>query len=643
MAQSELGIILTMDTKDFVSEINNATEKTRELQKDLNKINKQLKFDPQNTDLLTAKLSILKKQYSEVSKNLERYNKVLQEMNDSIAKGNSGLTKSDTKYVETARYVSLFGKQLEKLKTDIVGVYDSLGMHHEDVNKFADEIVEANDKVEKSNEKSMASSVALGNVMASAFKTIAREVVKLGKDVIDTYATYEDSMQHLKALYLTSGEDVSMLNEEIAKLSVGSVFTPDQIANAMNSMAKAGYGARDSLESVVTVMKMAAASGEDTVSVSETLMATLAAFGGSISDLPHYANVLAIAANETLVDVKDLSDSLVYAGSLAGTYGYKIEDVAGALAFMSQQGIKGSQAGTALRSVIQRLANDTSGANKMLRTYNGLLNQNWQGFYDASGKMRPFVDVLNDIRSVYNGLSTDVKKNDFLNTLGGIRGIAGLSALVNTAEDDWTRLMDLIANSDDYIDNVVEVQYDSLAGDIQKMKANWDVFKIELGGELPIVKTIVQELTALLENEDFIAEAKDWASTLNSAFESGLEFMRLFEPVLKVLATFIKWVIKLVDMVSRFLLGMQTNDLGEMFNNNSDFDLTTSPFGGFGFNSGGAGIANAILSGGTTNSLNLTTQIYVNNNGTPINEAEIRRWGETITDMVSANLGRRLA
>lgn len=644
MAQSELGIILTMDTKDFVSEINNATKETRELQKDLNNINKQLKFDPKNVDLLTAKLAILKKQHSEVSKNFERYNKILKEMNTSIANGNVNLTKSDKKYVETARQVSIFGKQLENIKKEIADVSSALGSHDNEFEKYATGVEKANGKMEKSFMKAMTKSVALGNLVASAIKAIGKEMVKLGKDAIETFATYEDSIQHLKALYINSGEDISAIGDDILAVARGSVFTPDEIARAMNSMAKAGYSASQSLASVDTIMGMAAVSGEDTVKVSETLMSTMASFKGTVADLPKYANVLAVAANETLVDIKDLADSFTYVAPLAGTLGYSIEDVAGALALMSQQGIEGSQAGTALRSVMQRLATNTSKADTLLKKYNGTLNNMYQGFYDADNKARPFVDVLNDIRSVYNGLSSDAEKNNFLNTLGGVRGLSGLSALVNASTEDWDKLSDAIKNSSGYIDELMSVQYDSLKGDIQIMKSNWDSFKIEMGSEMPQVREIVQTISRLLEDETFIQKARDLGASFNDTINNLQYVGELLAPIFEKLIDGGKWLLDAANTWIAILTGNElTDNMKRYLEKEKEYASNNPlPYNQY-MQSGGMGLANAILSGGNTNSLNLTTQIYVNNNGTPINEAEIRRWGDTITDMVSMNLGRRMA
>ena len=106
--------------------------------------------------------------------------------------------------------------------------------------------------------------------------------------------------------------------------------------------------------------------GEEFNTMSDIVVDGLAEFGMKSSQATHFSDVLAKAALSTNTNVTDLGEAMKYAGSVAGSFGYSVEDVAQALGTMATQGVKGSQAGTALRTMLTRISANVSKANDVL-------------------------------------------------------------------------------------------------------------------------------------------------------------------------------------------------------------------------------------------------------------------------------------
>ena len=136
-------------------------------------------------------------------------------------------------------------------------------------------------------------------------------------------------------------------------------FSATESAEAMNYMAMAGWKTEEMLGGIEGIMNLAAASGEDLATTSDIVTDALTAFGMSASDSTHFADILAAASSNANTNVGLMGETFKYVAPLAGSLGYSAEDTATAIGLMANAGIKGSQAGTSLRSIMTRLAKPT--------------------------------------------------------------------------------------------------------------------------------------------------------------------------------------------------------------------------------------------------------------------------------------------
>ena len=261
-------------------------------------------------------------------------------------------------------------------------------------------------------------------------------------------------------------------------------FSASEAADAMSYMAMAGWKTGEMLDGIEGIMNLAAASGEDLATTSDIVTDALTAFGLKAKDSAHFSDILAAASSNANTNVSMLGESFKYCAPIAGAMGYSAEDVAEALGLMANSGIKASQAGTAMRSIMTKLNGDIKISGKELGDVT-IKTQN------ADGSMRELSDILADCRGAFSKL-TESEKSANAETLAGKYAMSGFLSLMNAAPADVGKLNTAIANCDGAAAHMADVMQDNLSGQLTKLKSQAQEVAIAFGSELmPIAKDLV--------------------------------------------------------------------------------------------------------------------------------------------------------
>lgn len=309
-------------------------------------------------------------------------------------------------------------------------------------------------------------------------------------DTINTYKDFEAAMSQVKAISGSSQSDLTKLTAKAKEMGATTKFTAAESAEAFNYMAMAGWNAEQMMGGIEGILNLAAASGEDLGTTSDIVTDALTAFGLKASDATHFSDVLAQAASSANTDVGMMGETFKYVGSMAGSLSYSIEDVALMTGLMANSGIKSTQAGTSLNSVLTRLATNASGAADTIAE----LGVN---FYDSSGNARPLATVMGELREATKGMNQE-QKASLANTVAGMEAQKGLLAILNASEEDYNKLADAIGNADGAASRMSDTMMDNLSGDITLFQSAVDGLKVSLGERMSNswLRDIVQWLTA---------------------------------------------------------------------------------------------------------------------------------------------------
>lgn len=389
----------------------------------------------------------------------------------------------------TEANVRNFSSQLGEAKSHLKGTGD-------EAQDTADDVKELGDNAEKVSSGGISSmTVALGNLAADGIRKAATELKNFTTDVIKTGTEFDAGISKVGAISGASAEDMEKLREKAKEMGAATKFTAAESAEALEYMAMAGWKTEDMLSGISGIMDLAAASGEDLGTTSDIVTDALTAFGLTAADSGHFADVLAAASSNANTNVSMMGETFKYVAPVAGTLNYSIEDMAEAIGLMANSGIKSSQAGTALRSIITRLSTDAGSSSKSLGALGTLVEKLGVEFYDTNGKARDFGDVIAETREAWQGL-TDEEQTTYGKKIAGEEAIASWLSLMNAAPADVEKLSAAIKNCDGAASDMSSTMQDNLQGDFVLLDSAVDGMKISLADELePEMRDIVQYIT----------------------------------------------------------------------------------------------------------------------------------------------------
>ena len=294
------------DTKKFKSGLKDLNQSAKDLQRELTAVNKALKHDPKNTDLLRQKQELLTKSVSETKSKLDALKAAKEKADKDMA---SGTEINQEQYRRLVREISTTENSLKNLTREMKN-FGSVS---------AQQIAAAGGKMQDVGGKLE----GVGKKMMP----VTAAITGLGAVAVKTAADFDSSMSQVAAVSGASGDDLERLRDKAREMGAQTQFSASEAADAMNYMAMAGWKTEDMLGGVEGIMNLAAASGEDLAAVSDIVTDGLTAFGLSAQDSGRMADVMAAASSNANTNVSMLGESYKYCASTAGAMGYSLEDV----------------------------------------------------------------------------------------------------------------------------------------------------------------------------------------------------------------------------------------------------------------------------------------------------------------------------
>lgn len=310
------------------------------------------------------------------------------------------------------------------------------------------------------------------------------------KDTIDTFANFEAAMSQVKAISGATGEDFDKLTEKAKQMGATTKFTATEAAEGFNYMAMAGWKTQDMLDGIEGIMSLAAASGESLGTTSDIVTDALTAFGLKASDSGHFADVLAQASANANTNVGMLGESFKYVAPVAGAMKYSVEDVSLALGLMANASVKGSMAGTALKTALANMAAPTDNMAAAMEKYGISLT-------DSQGNMKSLKGVLDNLRGSLGGLS-EAEQTAAASTIFGKEAMAGMLSIINASEADYNKLAEAVNNADGASQKMADTMLDNLKGAFTLLQSAADGVKLSLGERL---KPYLMDLTTWLTDQ----------------------------------------------------------------------------------------------------------------------------------------------
>lgn len=308
---------------------------------------------------------------------------------------------------------------------------------------------------------------------------------------VNSFQDFESMMSQVKAISGATGQEFDDLTAKAQEMGATTKFTATESAEAFNYMAMAGWKPQQMIDGISGIMSLAAASGEDLGTTSDIVTDALTAFGLQAGDAGHFADVLAQASANANTNVSMLGESFKYVAPVAGAMNYSVEDTSLALGLMANASIKGSMAGTALKTSLANMAAPTDSMAAAMDKYGISLT-------DSEGNMKSLRGVIDNLRGSLGGLS-ETEQTAAASTIFGKEAMAGMLAIINASEEDYNKLSTAIGNSKDAAEGMADTMLDNLKGSFTLMQSAIEGTENAFGKRLsPYLRGIAGGITDMM-------------------------------------------------------------------------------------------------------------------------------------------------
>lgn len=373
--------------------------------------------------------------------------------------------------------------------------------------------------------------------MAAGFAAFGASSVKTGMEfdasmsqVAATMGKSMDEMlQETGKVDLAWGEFSGNLREYAKEMGAHTKFSATQAADALNYMALAGYDAQTSMETLPTVLNLAAAGNMDLALASDMVTDSISALGLTSDEAAELVDKMAQTASKSNTSVQQLGEAYLTVGGTAKNLKGGTTELSTALGILADNGIKGSEGGTILRNAILSLTAPTSKAK-------GALDELGVSVYDSQGNMRGLDEIMGDLDSSLSTLTGE----DRAAALGKIfnkRDLKGIEALLGGVNGRWDELSGYIDNAQGAAQKMADTQLDNLQGDITILKSAWEGLQISVSDKLtPALRKGTQALTWMIDHASTLGPIILGAATAFGVFAVAINIGNIIRGVTTAMA-----------------------------------------------------------------------------------------------------------
>ena len=460
------------DTTKLQTALKGVNGEIRNTQSALRDVEKLLKLDPGNTELLAQKHRLLGEAVAGTKEKLETLKTAAEQANTALANG------------------EISQDQYDALQREIIETENNL----RDLERQAGQSAVALQKIAATGEKLK----TVGDNISSAGQKllpVTAGVTALGTAAVSTAANFESSMSQVQATMGITKDSMSEVNGESVntmdtlsdlakKMGSETAFSASECAEALNYLALAGYDTQQMCDTLPTVLNLAAAGGIDLAAASDMVTDAMSALGMGVDEAGTMVDQMAKTASTTNTSVAQLGEGILTIGATAKTVKGGTAELNTALGILANNGIKGAEGGTHLRNVILSLQNPTDKAA-------ACMEQLGLDVYDSEGNMRSLNDILGDLNTSMDGM-TAAEKSNIIGQIFNKTDLSSVNALLANTGSTWDDLQQSIIDSGGAAQQMADTQLDNLQGQITILKSALEGLAISFGELLmPAIKMIV--------------------------------------------------------------------------------------------------------------------------------------------------------
>lgn len=478
MATKSLNIKLSVDANQFTSSMGKVNANLRLLKSDLAATTGNVALFGNNLDGLKSKSINLNQQIDQQWKKIN----LLTEAYQKSAKENGETAEQTQKYERQLNYANA---QLSKMQTELADTNTKI---REQENSF----IQAGNKLQEFSDKAGNVSKTLEKAGAKATTHITLPIIGIGTASVNTAMKFDDSMSQVAGALDKPVDQMNDLRQLALDMGESTIFSASECGQAMTELAKGGLSEADiQAGALQSTMDLAASSGMELGNAANTVVQAMGAFGLTAEQSSQAVNALAGAAAASSTDVEPLTQGLAQCAAQAFNAGWSIQDTTAALGAFADAGITGSDAGTSLKTMLQRLAAPTDAAATMLEQ----LGINTR---DANGNMLSATDMAEELQSKMGQLDS-ATRDAALSTIFGSDATRAATVFMNTGAEGLKKYT-AATNDQEVASRLANAQMSDASRNFEELKGALETAGIAIGETLlPTVTDLVKEGTELIQ------------------------------------------------------------------------------------------------------------------------------------------------
>lgn len=465
MATNEIGVRVKLEgEKQYQEQMRQITQQTKLMKAETQsmesawgKSTSAMDKARQQTDLLNRQIAQQKETVATAEANVKKYSEATGENSSQTLKWKATLAEAQN--------------ELHRLQNELANVPNKLQI-------MGTRMQEVGSKIQNVGK-------SITSVGSTLTKSITVPLTALGTAAVKVTADFDKSMSKVAALSGATGKDFDTLRNKAREMGATTQYSAKESADALSYMALAGWNTQQMTDGLDGVLNLAAASQMDLATASDLVTDYLSAFGLEAKDSAKMADELAYAQANSNTTTQQLGDAFGNSAAQMHTAGQTMETTTAILEAFANQGLKGSEAGTALSAMVR----DITQKMKNGKIYIG---QTAVTVQDANGNFRDMTDILADVEAATDGMGT-AEKSAALMTTFTARSVKGVSMALTEGTGNIKTYRDELNSASGAAKEMAETMQDNLSGELTKLKSEVQELGISFGDILvPHIRKAVE-------------------------------------------------------------------------------------------------------------------------------------------------------
>ena len=486
-------------------------------------------------DELAKKYENEKDKLSNLEKTLGTTSQEYKEQADKVADLAEQLKKSEANQEANTKTLSNMRIQLNNAEGDVAKTSREIKDLANQMENGADSAEDLGDAVEDAGKSADSATGgftvfkgALANLVANVITSAVDKMKELVSNTIEVGQTFQSSMAKVQAISGATDEDLQLLTETAKKFGSTTKFSASESADALGYMALAGWDAKTSASALGGVLNLASASGMELAHASDMVTDYLSAFGMQADQSAYFADLLAYAQGNANTSAEQLGEAYKNCSANLASAGQDIETTTALLSMLANQGLKGSEAGTALNAIVRDMTSK-------MKEGKIAIGDTLIEVQDAEGNFRDLTEILKEVESATDGMGTAQKASALQSTFTA-DSIKGLNLILNAGVTSAEDFEDALRNSTGTAEKMAGVMNNTLAGDMTALNSQIEGVQISLYEKFePALRKGVEALSKLVDVVSWLIDNSDGVVTAITAMATAVGTYVAYTTALKVM------------------------------------------------------------------------------------------------------------